>query len=196
MLGPFPTTDAVDVKAMLCRLTGGDDNDYDSWCGDAHVSTACPYGLSADERLAVWIYSSTNDSWYERINRELRELNPSEDVRFFAQLLNEALEKLPAFVGEVYRGMTVPDLDAHVDDYEIDVIVPWAAFTSSSREITKAFDGNVLFSIASQNGRGLGVYADKPSEEEILFCSGSKFRVLAAERRDGFLIISVAETTQ
>jgi hypothetical protein len=192
----FPTDDAVAIKEMLCRLIGGDDGDYNSWCNEARVSEACPLGLSCEERLAIWVYSSTNDRWYERINRELRELHPCDDVRFFTELLNEALEKLPAFHGEVFRGMTVPNIDDHVDDYDVGVEVIWDAFTSSSRQITKAFDGNVFFTIASQNGRVLGVYADKPSEEEILFRAGSKFKVLAAERRDGVLIISVAEATQ
>ena len=192
----FPTSDRAAVKAMVCRLTGGDDADYDSWCREARRLEPCPYNTTEDERIALQIYTSTDAQWYERINRELRELNPGDDVRFFAQLLNEALEKLPRFEGQVYRGMTVPDLDIHINDYEIDVIVPWAAFTSSSRDITKAFEGNVLFIITSQNGRVLGGYADKPAEEEVLFCSGCSFRVLAAERRDGLLIISVAEATQ
>lgn len=192
----FQTNDTATVKAVICRLTGGDDATYDSWCQEAGVSALCSFGLTADERLAIWIYSSTDDRWYERINRELRELNPCDDVKFFAQLLNEALEKTPVFAGQAYRGMTVPDIDAHIEDYDIGKVVPWAAFTSSTRDLAKAFSGNVLFIISSQNGRVLGAYADKPAEEEVLFKAGSKFRVLAAERLDGLLIISVAETTQ
>jgi NAD:arginine ADP-ribosyltransferase len=192
----FPINDGDAVKAMICRITSGDDAHYAYCCQQARLTLPCPLGLTSDERLAVWIYSSTDARWYERINRELRELNPSPDVQFFAQLLVEAIAKLPQYEGEVYRGMTVPDLDAHIEDYEISKVVEWAAFTSSSKMLDKTVGGNVLFIITSQNGRVLGAYADKPSDGEILFRTNSRFEVLAAERLNGLLVISVAETTQ
>ena len=84
-------------------------------------------------------------------------------------MLDSALEKLPVHRGEVYRGMTVPDIDAIMEDYEVGHTTQWTAFTSTTKNAERAFEGNVLFIIASLNGRELGPYSDKLSEEEVLF---------------------------
>ena len=77
--------------------------------------------------------------------------------------------------------MTVPDIDAIM------------TFTSTTKNAERAFEGNVLFIIASLNGRELGPYSDKLSEEEVLFQTGLRIEVLGLEQQGGLLVINVAE---
>jgi hypothetical protein len=187
--------DVAAVKTLFVRFLRGGETLYERCCKKAKIDTPGPCNLEPDERLAVWIYTATEARWYERINGSLRGLHHDPDVQFFAEILNEALAKLPRFEGDVYRGMTVPDLDVMAQRYVAGETLGWISFTSCSKVPEQAFHGNVIFIITSQNGRIIGEYADKPTEEEILFRTGFVFEVVAAERRGGRLVIQVAERT-
>lgn len=150
------------------------------------------YGLSGAERLAIWIYTSTDEDWYNRINGELWGACGAA-VTAFADLLNTALAKIPPCNHHVYRGYNVSDLDAFLATYGVGDLIRWPGFTSSTLDPAKAFAGNVFFTIRSQKGRILGNYADKPFEEEVLFPSGCRFLVLFVERREGDALIELEE---
>ena len=56
-------------------------------------------------------------------------------------------------------------------------------FKSSSSNLNKPFAGNTKTVIISKNGVNIANnVAVKPEEEEVLFKSGTKFRVLAREK--------------
>jgi hypothetical protein len=148
--------------------------------------------LTLPERLAIWIYTSP-DEFYREINRQFREDDASHTTLAFASLLNRAIRKLFRHAGYVYRGITVQDLDAFMADYAANDVHTWASFTSSSRQRDKAFDGNVQFIIASKSGAVLGNHAVEPEQEEVLFGTGSKFRVVAVERRDDVAVVELEE---
>jgi hypothetical protein len=181
---------------MFIALLGGDEALYDRCLAEA-LTGPNPSGLSDVERMAIWVYSSTDQKWYERINSELRGGAPSLTVQIFAELWNTALDQLPNHVGVVYRGFYAADLDGATDQilraYDASALIEWHAFTSSSKDVKKAFPGNVLFIIRSQSGRVLGPYADKPAEEEILFKAGSRYNVTALEREADYLIVQLDE---
>ncbi|MFL5057022.1 MAG: ADP-ribosyltransferase domain-containing protein [Microvirga sp.] len=196
MLSGFPITDEAACAAMLVRLMGGDAALFNRSLAEA-LSHENPHGLSDMERMAVWVYSNTDQRWYVSINQELRSGSPLDDYRFFAALLNETLEKLPRHSAEVFRGVRFPDInriaDHFIEAYDTGRELVWLAFTSSSRLIGKAFEGNVLLTIFSQNGRVLGLYAHRPSEEEILFRAGSRFIVTYVNLDADLVVVGLNE---
>jgi len=192
---PVDIPDAA-ARQVFVQILGDDEALFDRCRAEAHADEPGPYGLTWFERLAIWIYSSTDERWYERVNQELREGHATPGIQEFARMLDSALEKLPVHRGEVYRGMTVPDIDAIMEDYEVGHTTQWTAFTSTTKNAERAFEGNVLFIIASLNGRELGPYSDKLSEEEVLFQTGLRIEVLGLEQQGGLLVINVAELSQ
>ncbi|UFZ06535.1 hypothetical protein LQG66_09660 [Bradyrhizobium ontarionense] len=152
-----------------------------------------PAGLSAGDRLAIWIYTTEHSRWYQQINSELWSGHPSTAVREFARILNGALQKLPVHIGAVHRGYMSDDLSKDLAKYTAGAIVDWPGFTSTSRDEDKALDGNMTFTILSRSGRVLGGYSDMPSEDEILFHAATKYRVLLVQRQNDDAVVELEE---
>lgn len=98
---------------------------------------------------------------------------------------------LSPFRGTVWRGITVPDLEKALQDYQPKKDFVWTAFTSTStnKQVSLGF-GNIVFEIRCDPPQG--TYNDEnfefapaniqpfsvfPNEEEILFPPNVKFRV-------------------
>jgi hypothetical protein len=180
--GRGSVADSDDFESVFIDIVGGDRDVYEQ-CAEEAMSRKVPhYGLTFEERMAIWIYSSTDARWYERINGSLwKPVGSDPKVTIFARLLNKALQRLPEFQGTVYRGYRAHDLAAFTERYIREQVILWPGFTSTSHRREKAFTGNVLFRILSKTGRLLGEYADAPSEEEVLIPSGSTFERLAVD---------------
>ena len=153
-------------------------------------------GLTAGERLAIWIYSNFTSNWYQQINGELWSGMPSIAVTAFAGILNDAINKLPAHVGSVYRGHQPRDLDALLAVHHYGAIVAWPGFTSTTLDRGEAYDGDVLFVIQSRTGKALGPYAHNPKEKEILFRTGTRFRVTFVDVDEDGVTIELEEVTE
>ncbi|HLZ05063.1 MAG TPA: ADP-ribosyltransferase domain-containing protein [Bradyrhizobium sp.] len=190
----FPIDGDRALDDLFVRFLGGRAL-YEDCCVSSRIDDdpAEPNGLSSAERLAIWIYSSTDQHWYERINGELWSPSCSTEVQQFSEILNVALRKLPTHDGIVHRGYYAADLDEFCETYDVGIVVRWPGFTSTSAVREEAFPGNVLFTIRSYSGRILGLYADKPSEREILFPSGTRYRVTFMERDDDVVVIELEE---
>jgi hypothetical protein len=192
----FPIYGDATIEGLFVRFLG-DRALYERYCAEAHADAAEPdgagYRLTQSERLALWIYTSTDAGWYERINGELWGAACSAEVWELSGILNAALAKFPPCNRIVYRGFRTADLDAFLATYGIGNVIRWPGFTSSTLDPEKAFEGNVLFTIRSQNGRILGAYADKPAEEEVLFPSGCRFLIVSLERREDVALIELDE---
>jgi hypothetical protein len=120
--------------------------------------------------------------WYRTVNSALRFGSITKEVRWFARTLTRALRKLFQYQDMVWRGIWVDDLDAFVAAYEEGNIKTFPAFTSSSKERNLAFSGNVLFSAASYNGRDVELFSYYPEEKEVIFLSGTQFKIVFVER--------------
>ena len=177
---------------MFVNLVGGDEQIIKDAIEEVRKRDHNPNGLSLDERIAIWLYTSTDAKWYEDINHQLRN-TPSPDVTDFTDILNGALSKISKFDDDAYRGIRVPNADLSASYYVKGKRVKFRAFTSSARVERKAFVGNVLFIIGSKNGRILGNYADKPGEDEILFAAGSEFEVVDVEHTTTKVVITLDE---
>lgn len=165
-------------------------------CKDSHLADGIDAaGLTAADRLAIWIYSNFTSNWYRQLNDELRSGAPSAAVVSFARILIGAINKLPAFVGSVYRGIESSDLDALLALHHYGAAVTWPAFTSSTLDRAEAYAGDVLFVIQSRTGRVLQSYAHNQIEREVLFPPGTRFHITYVERIDDSAVIEMQEVT-
>jgi NAD:arginine ADP-ribosyltransferase len=134
--------------------------------------------LSPEQRAAILDYS---DSGYQRINRALRDGTVSRSLAKKVSILAAALNQLPDFRGDVFRGAQIdPDLLAPYQDVGNTIVEP--AFISPSRSPSKAFLGNARFYILSKRGKEIHRWSAYRDEEEVLFPPGTKFKILEYSR--------------
>jgi hypothetical protein len=171
----------------------GDEELFARCCLAARVGEPGPHDLSEGERLAVWIYSCVNTAWSSRINRALWDGDADDGIKGVETILNAALQKLEPYVGPVYRSFRETDLDDLVTEYEVGASVHWFEFASATTDAPSALAGNVLFLVTPRTGRLLGPYSERPEDGEVVFPSGSHFKVCALERQCDSAVIELEE---
>jgi hypothetical protein len=133
----------------------------------------------ADEDLvAVRVYLT---KFYKEIDTALRRADRVKLQEFdpHIRLATNALFQLPAFRGVVYRGTTLPD-DV-TPKYTPGIVIRERAFVSASADPARRFPGNVQYIIVSVTGRKVRALGDDPEEQEILFFTATRFKVLAVD---------------
>jgi hypothetical protein len=133
--------------------------------------------------VALYVYSTAN-GWHSYINEQLWSGHPESDVLTFAEVLNSAVNKIPAITASqatVYRGYNARDLDDFAAHYEEGQSVAFPGFTSASFVEAGAFGGNVLFIIRALSARAIWHYSPNYHEEEALLPTDCSFRVVAKE---------------
>jgi SPP1 gp7 family putative phage head morphogenesis protein len=122
---------------------------------------------------------------YKRINKVLRKNIMSPVDLAYQKNLEIAIEKLPKFEGTVFRG--VRDLTGQRLQEIKDNIggeLEWKGFISTSREkrgasyFAKSSEKGIIYRIKSYTGRDLAGIAPNTEEAEILFKSGTKFKII------------------
>lgn len=134
--------------------------------------------IPEEQLAAVKRYITTDfgivDSALRRLDRaQLEELDE------FIRLIIYGLFKLPSFRGVVYRGTTLSDDAAR--HFVPGNVVFEHAFISATANPASRYPGNTTFVIASINGRDVSLLADFPEEQEVVFFTGTLFKVLATE---------------
>lgn len=150
--------------------------------------------LNIYEKALIYYYSIDG---YEQLNEDLRDGKPND----YEVYLNQALDKLPDYKRLVFRGVDLTQ--GQIDEYqkacsEGELVVK-SAFVSASQSyfIAQQFSrGSVVFEILSMTGKAIGqlsFYQDSQSENEILFKSKCKFRVLTVDDSQHFVTIYLEE---
>jgi NAD:arginine ADP-ribosyltransferase len=190
-------SDRADQIDRIRRLVGG----------QAFETAYSRLGLSADwvdpifrltdlERLAIWIYT-TPGNWHQIVNEALWSGKVSDEVRVFAAVLDQALLKLPRVSGSVYRGTLISQrTEVFLRNYKVGAIVTWPGFTSTTRSRRNAYVGNVLFRIESINGRSLQGYGAEESDEEVLFATGTRYKVIDVVADEAVLAVDLVEVPE
>ena len=120
------------------------------------------------------------------INEALRkETDLSEEFKIFKKGLNKALNKLPNYTGTVYRGISAFD---EAEKLEVGDAYNPKEFLSTSKNMK--FPNLYQFVIKAQNGKSISEIARYPSEEEVLFKSNSRFKILGIEKETATADIS------
>lgn len=146
-----------------------------------------PFGLTADERIAIWLYTGSGDL-YARINGALWSNVVPAPMAIFVATLRTGLRKLPKLTGTAFRGAPVyGSLEAFIEIYRPGREIVWPAFSSAAREMHLAYRSHVLFVIASTEGRSVQGYGTEAEQGEIIFLPGSKFSVSSIIERSASL---------
>ena len=140
---------------------------------DAQLTRLYTYTLRSRDVPAKWSYSTLND--------KLRSGNQAvyAGAILSRTILNNALDKLPDYDGEVYRGLKFDDLDVldvFLEDYKAGAVVTYSEFISAGAR--KPYPGRVQLVIRSRHGKRIADYSGTPGDDEVLFRAGAKFRVL------------------
>lgn len=98
---------------------------------------------------------------------------PADRVR----ALVNALEKLPPYVGPVFRGSNLPV--EILDRYVPGTAVTEFAFVSTTADVTSEFPVSAEFEIFSRNGKDISQISAHPEEKEVLFTVYTTFEVLS-----------------
>ena len=157
---------------------------------DVALSFVKERNLSKPEAVILREYTGHSA---QQINAELRSNKPSLKALSFARILNRALNKLPSYKGKVWRDIDLPEKT--LAKYSVGEVVTEKGFVSSSRDEFERFDSarphRLL--IHSKNGKIIEKISVLPLEYEVLFKSGTKFKVLKRTQEKGYLLIELQE---
>jgi hypothetical protein len=128
--------------------------------------------------LALYMYS-TNKHIFEQVNKTLTQWNNSSSQLWhpFILTIYQALNKLPAFIGEVYRTV---EHKFDPEFYKIGSELTWSTFSICSKEYSSCVDiikrnTGIVFIVKSSTGREIGRYSKTPVDQDVIFVPGSKF---------------------
>ena len=157
---------------------------------DVALSFVKERNLSKPEAVILREYTGHSA---QQINAELRSNKPSLKALSFARILNRALNKLPSYKGKVWRDIDLPE--KILAKYSVGEVVTEKGFVSSSRDEFERYDSarphRLL--IHSKNGKIIEKISVLPLEYEVLFKSGTKFKVLKRTQEKGYLLIELQE---
>jgi hypothetical protein len=128
--------------------------------------------------LALYLYSS-NYNVFSGINIGLINWAESNMWTNMIYCLYQAAKLLPAYQGEVYRGVKC-DFDPSV--LTIGNVLQWNTFSICSTEWKYASElinakSGIIFIIKSHTGRDISYYSKHPVDNEVLFLPGTSFIV-------------------
>ena len=146
------------------------------------------YNLSTKEAVSIRDYTAHS---YAKINSQLREDKTTPSIFMMAKVINNALNKMPSYQGKVWRDVDFPD--SVLSSYVVGGIVVEKGFSSSSYsdERFKKLPHRLL--IHSKRGKIIQSLSVLPNEDEVLFKSGTKFKVLKHTQTKSYLLIELQE---
>src|SRR5262247_2207716 len=135
-------------------------------------------GIAMEDLVAVKGYISED---YARLDVPLRRLDTAklEELDPYIRVATYGLFQLPVHRDSVFRGATLSD--AAAAKYVPGAVIREHTFVSAVANPAIRFPGNTTFVIASINGREVWWLSDHPEEGEVVFFTGTRFKVLDVE---------------
>jgi SPP1 gp7 family putative phage head morphogenesis protein len=173
--------------------------------GPSAAKLQVPSGPGADRLTAKMhgeharVIAAYTGSYYRELNRALRTASASAAQKRVELLLNEALGLAPTYKGAVYRGLELSGAEraafvaAHKQAMATGGTVGHAQFNSTSRKAGSSFGGSIRLVIESKNGVHVAPISLHAGEDEVLFRSDAKFRVLEVTESSGRATIRLEE---
>ena len=172
-----------------------------TWAGEANYrrlageltpemrAAGAEFGLTEAEMVALRHYT---EDGYDALNAALREGRAGRST-IAADVLNGALDKLPAYNGPVVRRVQL-DADAlakHVPGNVVD----YPAFTSATknleRDVMRRKPHRLI--IESRTGRSIAPWSAAEWQDEVLFGYPRRFEVMTRKAMDGYIEIKLRE---
>lgn len=154
------------------------------------------YGITEKDEKAIYDYMSFKSYV---VNEKLRNGNQlTNEEKQFINNLNEALNKLPSFNGNLQRSLYFDDqesLNNFLSEYEINMPVSYKSFISTTKGETYNHEGQVQIYIQdSKNGKDMSIFNRK--EQEVLYKTDSEFNVIYMTEHDGVHYILLGENNE
>lgn len=136
-------------------------------------------GLTLNQKSAIMRYIGS-DSY--KINEALRNgINLTQDQKEWVKVLDEALEKIPVYEGQVTRSLSFQlqgkeALEEFLKLYNIGNEIEYPAYTSATIGEIYNPSGEVQLTIISKTARNITTL--NKGEQEVLFERGKKFKVV------------------
>jgi hypothetical protein len=86
--------------------------------------------------------------------------------------------------------------EAFLRNHRVGSIVTWPGFTSTTRTRHNAYAGDLLFRIESINGRSLQGYGADEGDEEVLFATGTRYKVIDVIAGEALLAVDLVEVPE
>ena len=145
--------------------------------------------LKFEELMAIYYY--TESQGYKEMNQVLREQSKplAEDLNIKEENLissadknikvaTSGLNRLPGFKGKTYRGLDFASIGIDPNEhYKVGQIIEEKGFTSTTKNQTMRYPGNVVWEINAKKGGKDISEIEAFTNEEVLFPPNSKFKV-------------------
>ncbi|MCE7005718.1 ADP-ribosyltransferase domain-containing protein [Kibdelosporangium philippinense] len=117
---------------------------------------------------------------FDTVNNALR-TNDIQTLRHYdgyIRTVNSALNHLPPYQGLVSRVINTQHPALRASQYPMGAVITERGFLSTSQEGASKFPGKVELRIHSLTGRDIAPISHRPNEREVLFPSGTQFKVV------------------
>lgn len=151
-----------------------------------------PQGISFQQVLALYalvsdlaVFTRVNTAMTGARKLEMKEIHEdagsakTDKWTPFIQMLLLSLEALPAFQGEVFRGVSSMDLSKYAKGSQ----VSWPGFTSTSEQWSLALESDtgtrnqIIFLIKTRSARRVSAFSRCPQDAEVLILPNTTFTV-------------------
>jgi hypothetical protein len=181
-------TEAVGFNSLLSMLGKSDSSDLiKQFQSYAEQAKKYDYPITGFQYALCRNYINGG---YDSINKALRSGTMSQSQHVYTKMVNDALEKLPKYTGQVLRGTSLTP--AQIANYKPGHVIEERAFTSTG--VGFKFGGNVSYKIKAIGKRGgdFSHGANQP-EKEVLFKAHTFFLVHKVETIGGRTYIEMEE---
>ncbi len=160
---------------------GKDCLEYIIWNAKIHLIKMIAAGednLNVIHILALYLYSS-NTTIFENVNMSMANFKENNLWNPFVFTLYQAVNLLPVYEGEVYRGVNML-FDINV--LALGKVIKWDTFAICSRDYAGTTElinlkKGIIFVINSKSGKDISKYSKNPVDAEIIFCPGTSMKI-------------------
>lgn len=152
------------------------------------------YGITEKDEKAIYDYVSFKSYV---VNDKLRRKQPlTHDEERFTMELNNALDKMPTYSGNLQRSLLLRDEKAVQDflkEYKIGKTIAYKEFLSTTKGDTYNPDGQIqIFIQDAKNGKDISVFNEQ--EQEVLYKNDLEFNVIYMTENEGKYYILLEES--
>lgn len=153
---------------------------YIIWCSKIHLIKMISSGtdLSVLHMLSLYLYTG-NKTIFENVNISISNWKNDNIWNPFVCCLYQAIETLPPYVGETYRGIDIP---FNLIDFEIGKTLTWNTFVICSKDYSCPSElinmkMGIIFIINNKTGRDISKYSKNPVDGEVIYMPGSQMQI-------------------
>jgi len=153
------------------------------------IASGCDNNLQPIHLLALYLFGS-NLTIFKNVNSSITNWTGDNPWNPFICCLYQAINLVPYYTGEVYRGINTP---FNSKEYNIGDTLNWNNFSVCSSEWKNLNDlikqrKGIIFIINSKTGRDISSFTKNPQDKDVLFLPNSKFLITNFYKMDNICL--------